>query len=1015
MRATVASPRGSGPRALLPRALLMVIVALSSACSGSDGQAGADGTSMLLRAVDVPSDGHCPGGGVRVDTGVDDDRDALLDDAEVDFTSFVCDGADGVNARATLEQPGANCPHGGVMLTLGSAAPTYLCDGAPGADGQDGTNGQSAIATPEAPGVHCAYGGQRLQLGAGTPSYVCNGAPGAIGQAGQSVAMTPEQPGANCASGGQRLQVGTGAATYLCNGVPGADGQDGLSVTMIPEPPGPNCAFGGVALRVGTGPEAYLCSGAPAGTTQPAVETGGVMERYTEAVVEGRIMRDGNEMILSRGIVLATHSDPSLRDTVCFAEAGWGDFAARCEGLTPGTTYHVRAFATNAVGTGYGGVLSFTTKALTVPAVTTQVVSNVTNASAISGGSIPDDGGTPVLARGVCWSPAPEPTLGDACAAEGEGTAGFVVLMTGLGAGTTYHVRAYATNAQGTSYGDDRSFTTVVLPLASVVTGAPSAVAYTTATGGGTVSSENGAPVSSRGLCWATTPAPTIADGIHAEAGGQGSFTAAITGLAAGTTYYLRAFAVNGGGTSYGNEVTFTTLAPSLATLTTKAVGGISSYLAGSGGVIGTDGGSPITAKGVCWSLNPNPTVANSRSLDGAGPASFNSTLTGLSPLTTYHVRAYATNALGTAYGDQLTFTTTDLVTPGPGVPIVGTSTSVITGSSTASSGGYVSSDGGSPVTARGVCWGTSANPTLADSCSTDGGAGVGFFASTLSGLSGCDVVYYVRAYATNATGTGYGSQNTVSTGLLPVVTTAPVTGIGFHDATGGGAVTDDGGCAIAQRGVVWSWMPAPTTSSASTAEGGGVGPFSSLLTGLYANRTYYVRAYARNSVGTSYGAQEVFSTAEPSTPYLGQNHAGGIVFHLDETGEHGLVAAPADQGSHPWGCQGTSIPTSAALGEGPTNTATIVASCGEANSAARTADDLMLNGYDDWFLPSRDELALVRQNLQSQGLGGLYGGLYWSSTAADASRAWVLDLDRNNWMSWQKYDARPVRAIRAF
>jgi hypothetical protein len=785
---------------------------------------------------------------------------------------------------------------------------------------------------------------------------------------------------------------------------------------MTPEAAGANCEFGGVKLQVGSGPATYVCSGAPAGATRPAVETVNVTDtRYTETVVNASVTSAGNELIEFRGVVLATHAEPSLRDTICFSGAGSVSFATHCSDLVPGTTYYVRAFATNALGTGYGNELSFTTKALTVPTLATQVVSNVTNTTAISGGNITDDGGTPIQARGICRSTAPDPTLADGCVSEGVGAGSFIALMTGLTANTTYHVRAYATNAQGTSYGDDRSFTTVVLQLATVTTTAASGVSYTTATAGGNVTNDNGAPVTSRGICWATTPAPTTANAKYTEAGGLGSFTASMTGLAASTTYHVRAFAVNGGGTSYGNEVTFTTLAPSVPSLTTKSVGGISSYLAGSGGAIGTDGGSPIAAKGVCWSLNPNPTIANSKTSDGTGPASYDSTMTGLNPLTTYHVRAYATNALGTAYGNDLGFTTSDLVTPGPGVPVVGTSTSTITGSSTASSGGYVSSDGGSAVIARGVCWSTTVNPSLSGTCSTDGGTGEGFFSSTLTGLSGCGVVYYVRAYATNGTGTGYGNQNTVSTGLLPAVTTAAVTGIGYYGAVSGGTITDNGGCAITQKGVVWSWNPNPTTANPKTTEGAGDTLFVSSITGLYANRTHYVRAYATNSVGTVYGQQEVFVTAEPSTPYLGQSYAGGIVFYIDGTGQHGLVSAPADQGSYPWGCSGTSIPTATALGTGATNTAAIVASCGQANTAAKIADNLVLNGYDDWFLPSRDEMSLMATNLYNQGLGGL-GGYHWSSTESNANSGVMLDYT-GAWyyMNYPKSIAQPVRAVRAF
>jgi hypothetical protein len=404
--------------------------------------------------------------------------------------------------------------------------------------------------------------------------------------------------------------------------------------------------------------------------------------------------------------------------------------------------------------------------------------------------------------------------------------------------------------------------------------------------------------------------------------------------------------------------------------------------------------------------------------VDGAGPAGFDSTLTGLAPLTTYHVRAYATNALGTAYGQDLAFTTTDLVAPGPAAPVVGTAPATMTASTTASSGGYVSSDGGSAVTARGVCWSTAPDPTVADACSTDGGAGVGAFPATVTGLGGCGVTWYVRAFATNATGTGYGNQVSVSTGLLPTVATAAVTALTTTGATSGGDVTDDGGCPITARGVAYGWSPGPVATGTRTADGTGAGPFTSSVTGLYSNRTHYVRAYATNLVGTTYGAELVFTTLEPATPYLGQRYAGGVVFHVDGTGLHGLVIATGDLYA-PWGCEGTSVPTSTGLGGGPTNTAAIVASCAQAGTAARLADDLVRDGYSDWFLPSRDELSLAVTNLALQGLGGFAAWeRYWTSTEGDPSLAWSVAtyggyVEVNPWNN--KAYPRPFRPVRAF
>jgi hypothetical protein len=1010
-------------------------------CNGADGQ----GQQATL---EEPGE-NCPNGGVRLDGGEAG-------------PAYICNGAagangqDGQNVTVTPEPAGANCTYGGQMLQVGSGTPAYICDGAPGATGQDG---QSVAMTPEPAGANCTYGGQKLQVGGGTPAYVCNGAPGATGQDGQSVAMTPEPAGANCTYGGQKLQVGSGTPAYVCNGAPGATGADGLSVsitpegagtnctyggvklqvgtgaptyvcngppgtdgasvTMTPEPPGPNCGNGGVKLQVGSGSVTYLCNGALPGTNVPTVTTVSADPRYYDALVHAEVTNDGNDIVMARGVVFATHAAPDLHDSVVVSGSGMGAFDTFVDGLSPNVTYHVRAFATNPVGTGYGDAISFTTRPLGLPVLTTKPAVNITTTTALSGGDITDDGGTAILARGSCWSLAPAPTTADACASEGVGAGSYLALATGLTGSTTYHVRAYATNAQGTAYGDDQSFTTAALPFATVTTTAVSSIAYTTATGGGNVTGDNGSPVTSRGICWSTSHGPTTSGSKYSEAGGLGPFSGPITGLVPSTTYYVRAFAVNGAGTSYGNEVSFTTPASTAPALTTTAVSSIFANIAWSGGQITTDGGSAITAKGVCWSLNPNPTTADSKTTDGTGSASYVSIMTGLSALTQYHVRAYATNTTGTAYGSDRSFTTTDVSSPPQTVPVVGTSATTMTSSSTASSGGYVSNDGGSTVTVRGVCWSTTANPTLADSCSTDGGTGVGSFTSTITGLGGCGVVYFVRAYASNGTGTGYGNQVSVSTGGFLQVTTAAVTNIGYQDAVSGGTITDAGECAVVQKGVCWSWNPNPTIANTKSTEGPGSGPFVSSLTGLLANRTYYVRAYVTNSVGTTYGQQEVFVTATPSTPYVGQSYLGGIVFYVDGTGLHGLIAAPGDRTYGSWGCQGTSIGTGTTVGTGAGNTAAIVALCADPNTAARDADGLILNGYSDWFLPSMDEMGLMRTNLYLQSLGNIAGeGVYATSSEWSATEYWYMYPNGGGSVfyhmnkSYGGYYYRPVKAF---
>ena len=120
----------------------------------------------------------------------------------------------------------------------------------------------------------------------------------------------------------------------------------------------------------------------------------------------------------------------------------------------------------------------------------------------------------------------------------------------------------------------------------------------------------------------------------------------------------MRAYATNSAGTSYGSQITFTTgaVAP---TVTTTSASSVASTSATTGGNVTADGGATVTARGVCYGTSQNPTVSGTHTTNGTGTGAFTSSLTGLTPGTTYYVRAYATNSAGTSYGSQITFTTT--------------------------------------------------------------------------------------------------------------------------------------------------------------------------------------------------------------------------------------------------------------------------------------------------------------------------------------------------------------------
>ena len=586
----------------------------------------------------------------------------------------------------------------------------------------------------------------------------------------------------------------------------------------------------------------------------------------------GNITNSGGAEISERGVCWSTSQNPLISGPHSTDGKGTGSFTSVANGLTPNTKYYIRAYATNSAGTAYGNELSTTTVALVAPTPSTVAVTDINFTSATSGGSITSDGNDPITEKGVCWSTSSNPTTSDSKTSDGSGSASFTSFLTGLTPGTTYHIRAYATNSIGTGYGNEVTFATTPLAVPVLTTENPGSISFTTAVSGGIVTSGGGSDVTVRGVCWSTSQNPTITDAKTTDGSGTGSYTSNLTDLVPGTTYHIRSYATNSVGTGYGDDLTFTTTAVVLATITTRAITGVTYTTAASGGDISDTGGGSITAKGVCWSVNPNPTVSDSHTSNGTGPDNYASNLASLKQNTTYHVRAYATNSAGIAYGNDLVFTTlaVSLAT------LTTTDITLIT-STTAHSGGNITSAGGGNISARGICWSTSASPTIAGSHTADG-TGTGTFPSDMTGLSST-TMYYVRAYATNEAGTSYGNELTVTTltVTLPVVTTASVTSVTGISASTGGNVTDAGNGTISARGVCWGTTTGPTIAGTHTTDGTGTGSFTSNLTGLAGSTTYYVRAYATNSAGTSYGTETTFATWA-ATDADGNNYTSVII-----------------------------------------------------------------------------------------------------------------------------------------
>lgn len=291
------------------------------------------------------------------------------------------------------------------------------------------------------------------------------------------------------------------------------------------------------------------------GPAVPIVNTDNVINvTASSAHCFGSISSDGRSSIVEQGFVYSTMQYPTVNDDKVALPVESDEFD--CElALEPHTIYYIRAYAVNSIGVGYGDQMMVTTlDGLAV--VSTSVVTNVTTISAICGGMVQSDGGFGITARGVCWSTSAMPTINNAHTVNGAGLGAFTSQIDNLEPNTTYHVRAYAQNASGVSYGTVVTFTTHSgLPTVSTTT--VSAISATSATAGGNVVDDGGYPVVRRGVCYGTSSQPTIS-GLHTTDGaGTGEYVSQLTNLTPGSTYYYRAYATNGVGTVYGEQKVF--------------------------------------------------------------------------------------------------------------------------------------------------------------------------------------------------------------------------------------------------------------------------------------------------------------------------------------------------------------------------------------------------------------------------------------------------------------------------
>lgn len=263
-----------------------------------------------------------------------------------------------------------------------------------------------------------------------------------------------------------------------------------------------------------------------------------------------------------------------------------------------------------------------------------------------------------------------------------------------------------------------------------------------------------------------------------------------------------------------------------------------------------------------------------------------------------------------------------------------------------------------------------------------------------------------------------------------PILSTESVTSISVDGAVSGGNVTDDDGEAVTARGVCWSLNPNPTIADSNTSDGIDIGAFSSTLTGLQPATMYYLRAYATNSVGTSYGNELSFTTGVLT---IDSSYGGGRVAYILQAGDpgfdsnvqHGIIVSTSyiTGAGAPWSLSGSTVvigTSGTAIGTGQANTDAIILAYGNTgNYAAKACRDYNAGGFTDWYLPSIDELIKVYQNRSLLSVGfNNNGGSSYHWTSSESAGAFAQSLFWANGLInyfTTKTDGRFVRPVRSF
>lgn len=312
-------------------------------------------------------------------------------------------------------------------------------------------------------------------------------------------------------------------------------------------------------------------------------------------------------------------------------------------------------------------LLLYSCKKVEVPVLSTSGVVNITGTTAVSGGIITSEGSSPVLTRGVCWSKNPDPTIADKRTSDGAGPGTFTSNISELEPGTTYYVRAFATNSAGVGYGSVRTFNTIGSKPLSTASEATN-ISASSATLNGSVNANNLPTTVTFEFGTSTAYGQSIPFEGNPLSGDLFSFISTdISGLNAGTTYHFRIKAENSLGVNYSNDKSFITLGQAPAATTDSATN-IMATKARLNGIVNANLISTIVTFEYGTTKDYGSSIVSSQSpVEGDTPQEVSADLTGLEPHTIYHFRVKAVNAIGTTFGNDTTFTTMNVITDADG------------------------------------------------------------------------------------------------------------------------------------------------------------------------------------------------------------------------------------------------------------------------------------------------------------------------------------------------------------